>query len=129
LDNRKATILEGRIRIDNGAQEVECTVRDLSDTGAQILAPPSVDLPREFDLNIPKRAQSVRAQVVWSRGRSHGIAFVDEQLEAGRDVLPDIGPISAGGHVQDILADARRRLSQVIGLPVDSIRLRLEIDG
>lgn len=116
LDDREPTILEGRIRIDD--QDIECTVRDLSETGAQLLAPQSFDLPSEFDLHIPKRGLSFRAQIVWSKDRSHGIRFVRGQSDTDR---------AAG--IQGILTDARQQLARVLGIPAGSIRLRLEIDG
>ncbi|MFC4174649.1 hypothetical protein ACFOYU_21780 [Microvirga sp. GCM10011540] len=91
------------------------------------LGSPSVDLPREFDIDIPKRGQSHRAQIIWSKDRSHGIAFVQKQPETGRGA--GAAQASASSHVQDILDDARQQLAQAMGIPPDSIRLRIEIDG
>jgi hypothetical protein len=51
---------------------IECTVRDLSDTGAQIAFAHPVTLPPEVELEIPRKELSTRARVMWSDGKTHG---------------------------------------------------------
>jgi hypothetical protein len=84
---RIPSILEGRITF--GAQQpyISCTIRNLSVTGAQIWLSAAVDLPDEFELEIPKFEQSVRVRLAWSEARSHGIMFLTPlQSFAGEDV-------------------------------------------
>src|SRR3712207_4723993 len=76
LRRRAPTILEGRIQIEDRASDIECTVRDISEAGAQIFLHSPVELPAEFTINIPKRGLSARVRMMWSRDRRHGVMFL-----------------------------------------------------
>lgn len=85
LGKRIPSILEGRIGIDAQARQILCTIRDLSVTGARIWLPGSVDLPSEFDLEIPMLEQAVRVRVMWSDGQNHGVMFLETLREPAGD--------------------------------------------
>ena len=75
---RWRTVLKGRVVFNDQASVLDCTVRDLSQTGAQIhFADVSIP-PQEFTLEIQSKDVRAQAGVVWSRGANHGIEFVDE---------------------------------------------------
>ncbi len=74
--DRRRTVLKGRVLFNNRASVFDCTVRDLSDTGAQLTLPDVSALPHEFELEIPSKDILVQAQVMWSRGKNHGVRFV-----------------------------------------------------
>jgi hypothetical protein len=84
---RVSSILERRIRLDPQASQIPCTIRDLSTTGARIWFPALVDLPHEFEFEIPKLEQSLPVRVMRSNGRNHGMMF----LEALREPAGDSG--------------------------------------
>ncbi len=72
---RRRTVLRGRVVFNNRSSVLDCTVRDLSDSGAQLtLADVSALLP-EFELEIPGKCLQVQARLMWSRGKSHGVRF------------------------------------------------------
>jgi hypothetical protein len=75
--NRTRSFLRGEIVHSNGNSRTECTVRDLSDTGARIEAPPSVTVPEYFDLVIPQRNIRHRARIVWRHQAELGLTFED----------------------------------------------------
>jgi hypothetical protein len=84
---RTPSILEGRIRLENQASLISCTIRDLSATGARIWLPEAVSLPTEFELEIPKLGQSLKVRLAWSKAQTHGVMFLEELLDdAGDDV-------------------------------------------
>ena len=60
----------------NRASVFDCTVRDLSDTGAQLTLADVSALPPDFELEIPSKDILVQAHVMWSRGKNHGVRFV-----------------------------------------------------
>jgi PilZ domain len=72
---RIRSFLRGEIIHSNGASKTECTIRDISDTGARIQAPPSVTVPEFFTLTIPQRGSTERAQIVWRHGLEIGVIF------------------------------------------------------
>ena len=61
--------------IEFGGGGMECTVKNLSDTGAalEILSP--LDVPDRFTLFVPSDQFKRRCHVVWRKERRVGIAF------------------------------------------------------
>jgi hypothetical protein len=130
---RTRTILQGRVVFNNRFSLIECTVRDLSDTGAQITFSHPVSLPSELELEIPKKGLSTRAKVMWSNGIHHGLMF----LEAAQDEAPDSSPspyetMAPDKHspqedevdgpaltIQDVLEEARSRIAHIAGVPAE----------
>jgi len=129
--NRLRTLLEARIVFNNRFSLIECTVRNLSQTGARIAFPHPIEIPPEFELEIPKRKISVRAKVVWSDGKEHGIRFI----EGGQDAAPEDGRTqreqtasdAERRSVEEILNETRHRIAQVMGVSPDAVKLSLEI--
>lgn len=74
---RARTFLDGRIILNNRNSVIDCTVRDLSETGAKITFAHTVQIPSEFELSIPRRGLVVRARVMWTKGKDLGITFID----------------------------------------------------
>jgi hypothetical protein len=75
---RVRSFLRGEIIHSNGSSRTECTIRDLSDGGARIEAPPSVTVPEFFDLLIPQKGVKQRARIVWRHGLDLGLTFAME---------------------------------------------------
>jgi PilZ domain len=73
---RRRTVLTGKVLFNNRASVFDCTVRDLSDTGAQLTLADVTALPPDFELEIPSKDMLVQAYVMWSRGKNHGVRFV-----------------------------------------------------
>jgi hypothetical protein len=75
---RRRTVLKGQVVFNNRASALDCTVRDLSDTGARITFADVSIPPAEFELEIPSKDLRIQARLVWSRGATHGVAFSPE---------------------------------------------------
>ena len=73
---RWGAYFKARIVFNNRSSVLDCTVRDLSDTGAQLTLADVSALPPDFELEIPSIDMLVQAQVMWSRGKNHGVRFV-----------------------------------------------------
>ena len=91
MDERRSskrwqTVLKGRIVFNNRSSVLDCTVRDLSETGARIYFADVSAIPSEFELEIPNRGVRVRGCLMWSRGANHGVRFF-ERLKAWPDPL------------------------------------------
>jgi hypothetical protein len=102
-----------------------------------------MELPREFDLEIPVLQQTMPVQLMWSKGRTHGVLFLQElhgQSDGTSDGIldsiqpPETQPALEGipkglvSLTEDVLDDARRHLAEILELPAEKIRLKLEID-
>jgi hypothetical protein len=132
---RSRTLLEGYIIYNNRLSRMECSVRDLSDTGARVVFAQPVKVPAQFELQIPKRKLVRQAQVMWYDGQNHGVMFLDD--EAGQPIRKAAGIKSQGkvleikkepASVPDIIEDARHNIARLLGVSVDVIQLKLEID-
>ena len=75
-DNRSRTLLGAQIVFNNRCSTIDCTVRDLSATGAKVLISPHVAIPDEFDLNIPQSQRKHRAKIMWRDADSCGVRFI-----------------------------------------------------
>ena len=73
--SRKQVLLTGIIASTNGDSSVNCTIRDLSETGARVVTAKGTHTPRHFYLiNIRDRV-AYEASLVRSDGPEAGVVF------------------------------------------------------
>ncbi len=73
---RSNTLKKGKIIFNNAMCTVECTIKDLSASGAGLELPLWEDLPEDFVLVIAGGA-SRQCEVAWSSNNRLGVQFVD----------------------------------------------------
>jgi PilZ domain-containing protein len=74
---RRRHSISAWITVEGSFINKECQLIDVSKTGAKILVEWATVLPTRFQLKrIPNSAESTICEVVWRRGRMHGIKFV-----------------------------------------------------
>lgn len=126
---RSRTLLEGQIIFDNRLSRVECTVRDISETGARIVFANPARIPPEFELRIPKKKLVRQARVMWYDGQNYGVMFVEE---AGEGLSSALSPTDASevapSDIRKILDDTRLQIAQLVGVPLERVKLKLEMD-
>ena len=61
--------------IESGAGAIDCTVRDLSLTGAAIEVPSQAGIPERFTLVMPDDGLHLPCHVVWRKEYRIGVAF------------------------------------------------------
>jgi hypothetical protein len=71
---RHRVLKQGRLAFDGGGA-VDCTVRNLSNTGARLEVVTPVGLPETFTLVIPADKFARRCHVAWSHDKRIGVAF------------------------------------------------------
>ena len=77
-DPRRRTLLGGRVAYNDGANVFDCTIRDLSDSGARITVPGQQPIARDvFLINIRDRVV-YKALVMWNRGGQAGLSFQEK---------------------------------------------------
>ncbi len=92
---RKSTIIRGYIICGSTGQETECTVLDMSATGARVklnLPPPRPfesprKTPEAFRLIIPADGKEVDGELAWTSGSQIGIHFTSAFRAAKADAL------------------------------------------
>jgi hypothetical protein len=72
---RAPTLLPGVVMTFDGSGEYDCTVRDLSDSGARITISNTTALLGEFYLLHVKERTAYRARMAWRVGASAGVQF------------------------------------------------------
>lgn len=64
------------VRVNDQVSPISCTVENVSAGGARLALVPAVELPREFELEIPTLDLRVEVSQVWSQGEHHGVLFM-----------------------------------------------------
>ena len=81
---RARTFLKGVVYYDNRRVSIECTVRDLSDTGARIAFPALVAVPDDIELDIPQKQTTFLARVRRRNQNEIGVSFEDRRADEPR---------------------------------------------
>ena len=80
-DERVRAFLRARICFNNNASTIDCTVKNISASGAKIEMSSAVSVPSEFDLDVPQKGRIYRARLMWRDASSLGVQFVDRSAE------------------------------------------------
>ena len=78
-ERRSRTVLGARAVFNERFSTMDCRVRDISASGAQLRfgGPPLV--PRWFELLLVERGERRRVERIWTSGRDMGVAFRDAE--------------------------------------------------
>ena len=84
---RTRTFLKGIVYYDNRRASIDCTIRDLSDTGARIVFTTLVVVPDNIELYIPHRQMTLPAQVRRRDEYEIGVSFEDQRSDQPRRAI------------------------------------------
>jgi PilZ domain len=70
---RHRVLKAGTIEFGGGA--IDCTVRNVSNTGAALDVTSPIGIPDQFTLVLPGDGVATRCHVVWQKQRRLGVAF------------------------------------------------------
>ncbi|WP_414626600.1 PilZ domain-containing protein [Brevundimonas diminuta] len=71
--SRRSTFFSGRIAFNSMQSTINCTVRNLSDTGACLEVSSALHVPSEFHLIVDSVRFRADCRVVWRRGKKLGV--------------------------------------------------------
>lgn len=74
-DERKPTLLGGRVVFNEHQSTMNCRIRNMSGGGARLRFDGLPILPQHFELRIEQRDEKRPAHRVWVTAREMGIAF------------------------------------------------------
>ena len=74
---RVRALLRARIIFNNQNSTIDCTIKNISACGAKIELDNTASVPAEFDLEVPQRARTYRARIVWRDAVACGVTFVE----------------------------------------------------
>nr|WP_281411558.1 PilZ domain-containing protein [Enterovirga sp. DB1703] len=118
---RLRTLLMARAEFNGGATTVDCTVRDLSESGARLQVPGSAVLPPRFVLFVPKHGRRYDAEIRWQRDGFIGIEFVRDEAEAQ-------GGHQEGERVAKLEAEVARLRRLIEAIRADPSQARLLVE-
>lgn len=84
---RARTFLKGIVYYDHRRTSIECTIRDLSDTGARVVFPTMVVVPDDIELHIPQKQITLPAQVRRRDEYEIGVSFEDQRSDEPRRII------------------------------------------
>lgn len=109
---RTRTFLKGVVLYDNRRVSIECTIRDLSDTGARITFPSPITIPDRIELFIPQKNRTYSADVRRRDDCEIGVSFRDQRSgEQRREADAAIGDRVAA--LEHEVAQLRRIVKQL----------------
>jgi len=71
---RRTTLKGGQIVFNAGRSTIDCTVRNLSRSGAKLLVVSVIGVPDTFDLVLPNTHKQP-CRVAWRKGKEIGVEF------------------------------------------------------
>jgi c-di-GMP-binding flagellar brake protein YcgR len=86
---RHKAFLKGNLYFNDGRSSIDCLIRDFSATGARLLVPDALKLPRRLALHMPNRSEPVCVRVKWRRHDEVGVSFVAAQRRGRNAARPD----------------------------------------
>jgi hypothetical protein len=107
--NRVRSLLGARIVFNNRLSSLDCLIRNLSDTGARLIVSDAVSVPDEFELYLPQRNRTYRAQVRWRTATEFGVHF-----PAGEPTAPE--PIDVSIRLRRLEAEKAALHARVVQL-------------
>ena len=84
---RTRTFLKGVVYYDNRRASIDCTIRDLSDTGARIVFSTLVTVPDNIELHIPQKQITLPARVRRRDKLEIGVSFEDQRSDEPRRAI------------------------------------------
>ena len=84
--DRIRSLLRARAIFNNGGSTIDCVIKNFSDDGARLEIGDVVALPAEFDLSVPHKGRTFRANIIWRDANSVGVEFA---RRAVREVTED----------------------------------------
>ena len=81
--SRRKLLKNGRVLLSKWAS-IDCTIRNLTDTGARLEFTNPTELPTDFKLKILATDQVVPVELIWQRGLAAGVRF-EMSLGAARN--------------------------------------------
>jgi PilZ domain len=79
---RRRCYLGARVIFNDRRSSLNCTVRNLSGTGAQLSFDIMPTLPDHIEIMVDRRKTLAAADVVWRDGNSLGVVFAHDQTSA-----------------------------------------------
>lgn len=81
-ERRMRTLKRARIVFNHGHSVFDCTIRNLSPSGALIEVPNMLGIPMQFEIILGQAAARRPCSVRWSTERMMGVRFDDAQKAA-----------------------------------------------
>lgn len=72
---RRTTLKAGHIMFNGGRSSIDCTVRNLSRSGAKLLVASVIGIPDTFDLVLPNTHKQP-CRLAWRKAKEIGVEFI-----------------------------------------------------
>ena len=87
--SRRRSLLTGKLTTSDARRSGECTIRNLSPTGAKLTVAGQDPFPADSWLIVGKEGLAMRTRTVWRHGAECGVDFV-EMHDLTRSVPPHV---------------------------------------
>ncbi|MEM8743076.1 MAG: PilZ domain-containing protein [Pseudomonadota bacterium] len=95
-ERRRKTCVQAFVTDQNDSFEIKCMIRDMSAGGCMIVSSHLHELPDQVQLVPEGFKQPVKGKIVWRKGKTAGVSFIDPDLNPDLKDLDDpLGDIDA----------------------------------
>ena len=111
--DRVRALLRARIIFNNRNSTIDCTIKNISTSGAKVALSNTVTVRAEFDLEVPQRGRTFRAHIVWRDAEALGVRFIEgEPATEPGDTSPE-RLRTENRHLKAIVAALTKRLEDL----------------
>jgi hypothetical protein len=82
IAKRHKVLKSGKMIFNRNQSVMDCTIRDLSDTGAKLIAKGAAHVPEEIRLLTTQDNMIRDARVIWRKDEMLGVHFVSDAIRA-----------------------------------------------
>jgi PilZ domain-containing protein len=72
---RRRTLKGGKIVFNDQKSVLDCTIRNLSETGCQIIVTNNIDIPKAFELHLASSGEKYQCEIIWRKANEAGVKF------------------------------------------------------
>jgi len=72
---RRRTLKSGKIVFNDNKSVLDCTIRNLSETGCQIIVTNNIDIPAAFELHLLSSGEKYQCEIIWRKASEAGVKF------------------------------------------------------
>ena len=117
VDGRIKTFLSARIHDGDGNREIDCLVKDMSESGAKIELDEGLKVPTIFNLEVPKLGAMFRAEIRWRYGHLIGVKFIATSQSVSEESPTRAELLAENAALLETVRKLAERLTQ-LGEPV-----------
>ena len=114
---RAKSLFRGLIHLNNRRTTLDCIIRNVSDQGARLDLANGHLAPERFDIVVPQKRRTYKAQLAWRADDRIGVRFIDSEAEPATEAIAEAlrALQSQNDELRNTVRNLKARIKQVTG--------------